>query len=81
MVYLGKDPVTYNVAGSFLRLRSSHNLMLIDGSDALDGPGKRRQDDHGHTRKTKQRVTPVGSANKVEKMRPTGMAQLHTAPF
>ena len=53
MVYLGKDPVTYNVAGSFLRLRSSHNLMLIDGSDALDGPGKRRQDDHGHTHQNK----------------------------
>ena len=53
MVYLGKDPVTYNVAGSFLRLRSSHNLMLIDGSNALDGPGKRRQDDHGHTHQNK----------------------------
>lgn len=30
---------------------------------------------------TKQRVTPIESANKVEKMRPTGMAQLHTAPY
>ena len=31
--------------------------------------------------KTKQRVAPIESANKVEKMRPTGMAQLHTAPI
>lgn len=31
--------------------------------------------------KTKQRVTPIESANIVEKMRPTGMAQLHTAPY
>lgn len=30
--------------------------------------------------KAKQRVTPIESANKVEKMRPTGMTQLHTAP-
>lgn len=48
-----KNPVTYNAAGSFLRLRRSYNLMLVDGSDALDGPGKRRQDDHGRTHQSK----------------------------